>query len=200
MEDDQGSQYRTSFLTEQERAQAEERERQNCSGLTEEELDAQIDRTLAGMDELCIRLGACGGVVVDRLQQLIQGVTKVAVSLTAMDAPWAQLHGNELLKAAHEAVISPRDREGKVLLGLPKRGDEAAFLQWLSVVRSSIENGDWLGAACGYGVARTNKLVGVAVEAAIALAAIEHPEAQASAIELRRFAAWFTAKKAGPSS
>jgi len=205
MDDDQGSQYHISHRTEQERAQAEERARQETSGLTGEELDAYLRRSTDNLDELSVQLGACAGVVVDDLQRLIHGVANVAVSLTALDPPWAQQHGNALLRAAQDSRINRGDSEGKVLLGLPTRGDEAAFFQWLGVVRSTIESGDLLGAACGYGMARLRKLIGVAGEIAIALAVIDDPRAQVAATELRRFvtkrpSAWPPLEEKAPKS
>jgi hypothetical protein len=121
MDDEQGSKYRVSHLTEEERAQVEKRARQEVAHLTGEELNEHIRRGEAELDVLCIKFAATASVIVDILQGLIQGVTNVAASLAAINAPWAQMHGRELcLEAVQLAKISRRDREGKVLLGIPK--------------------------------------------------------------------------------
>jgi hypothetical protein len=114
---------------------------------------------------------------------LVAGVRNVAASLSAINAPWAQVHARELLEAVQQAQISRGAREGKILRSLPKEGDEAVLVEWLRGVRLG-ENPDWLVAACEYGMARIHALRTVAAKVATALAD-DGPEAKACATRLR---------------
>jgi len=155
------------------------------SHLTRDELTEYSRRTERDLEIAYLKLCATARVTVRILDGLIQGVTNVAATLAAIEAPWAQVHGKELLTAVERAKISPRDREGKVLLGLPGDGDEAALETWLCAVRLVDQNSGWLVAACEYAMTRDQTLRTVAAEVAAALSAINEPEAKACAERLR---------------
>ena len=95
------------------------------------------------------------------------------------------MNRDRLLEAAQQARINRGDREGKILLGLPKPGDAAAHADWLRTVAAVDDNCEWLVGACGYGIARQDALRTVAAEVAAALSSIDQPEAQACATRLR---------------
>jgi hypothetical protein len=155
------------------------------SHLTRDELTAYSRRTERDLEIVYIKLCATAGVTVRILKGLIQGVMDVAATLAAIEAPWAQIHGKELVKAVDRAKINPRDREGEVLLGLPGDGDEAALETWLRAVKALDENSGWVVAACRYALARDQTLRTVATEVAAALSATNEPEAKACAARLR---------------
>jgi hypothetical protein len=190
MDEEESNDYRVVGLTEKERAQEEERARREVRHLTRDELTEYRRRNQIELDLVYLKLGAMAQVIVRILDELIQGVRSVAASLSAIDAPWAQVHGKALLAAVQQAQVSRRTREGKILLGLPKEDpDGAAHVEWLRRVRSVDENSDWLDAACGYGMARDHTLRTVAAEAATALSAINQLEAKACATRLREVVA-----------
>jgi hypothetical protein len=146
------------------------------------------------LDKAYIQLGATAQVVVRILDGLIEGVTNVAVALSNVGPGHARAdliaNSEKLLEAVQRAKINRSDREGKVLLGLPRHGDEpATHSEWLRSVRSVDGNSDWLAAACRYGMARQDGLRMVAAEVATALCTIDQPEAQAYAARLRDVAA-----------
>jgi hypothetical protein len=157
-EEEESSYYSVSGLTEEERARVQQEEEREISHLTADELTQRIRGKQVELDVLYIKLGATAGAIVRILDKLIDGVRNVAASLSAINAPWAQVHAKELLEAVQQAQISRRAREGKILLGLPKQGDEAALVEWLGRVRLVGENSDWLVAACGYGIAHIRTL------------------------------------------
>lgn len=190
MAEDQTSQYHVSGLTEEERAQEEERARREVSHLTGDELTEYSRRNQIELDVACIKLGATARVVVRILDELIQGVTNVATALSAPHPGYARadliLNRDKLLEAAQRAKINRGDREGKVLLGLPKLGDDgAAHAEWLRSVKAVDGNSGLLAAAGLYGLARQHALRTAAAEVATALSAIDEPEAQACAARLR---------------
>ncbi len=185
MDEDESSYYGVGGLTEEERAQVEERVDQEASHLTADELTQRIRGKQAELDVLYLDLCATGRVIVRILDDLIEGVRYVATSLSAINAPWAQVHAEGLQDAVRQAQISRRAREGKILLGLPKQGDEGALVEWLGRVRLAGENSYWLVAACGYGTAQIHTLRTVATKVATALAANNGPEAKACATRLR---------------
>jgi hypothetical protein len=185
MDEDRDSRYRASGLTEEELAQTKEQAQSEVRGLTDAELSSYIRRGQREIDILCLKLYGTATFIVHRLHGLIQDVQSVAARLAVLETPWAGVHGKELLQAVQHAQISRHDREGKILLALPNDGDQTDYGDWLHSVQLVDNNSDWLAAACRYGLARLQALTSVAGEVAAALSAIDHPEAQASATELR---------------
>jgi hypothetical protein len=186
MDEEESSYYTLGGLTEGERAEVKERLEPEISDLTVDELTERIRGGQVELDVVYRELGATARVVVRILDELIAGVRNVAASLSAIDAPWAQVHARELLEAVQKAQISRHPREGKILRSLPKGGDEAVLVEWLRGVRLG-ENPDWLVAACKYGMARIHALRTVAAKVATALAN-DGPEAKACATRLREVA------------
>ena len=188
MDEEESSYYGVVGLTDEERVREEEREQREISHLTADELTQRIRGKQVELDVLYLDLGATARVIVRILDELIEGVRNVAASLSAIDAPWAQVHGKELLEAVQKAQISRRAREGKILLDLPKQEDEAAHAKWLGRIRLVGQNSYWLVAACGYGMAHIHTLRTAAAKVADALSSTNGPEARAYATRLREAA------------
>jgi hypothetical protein len=152
----------------------------------EKKLVEEIRQYDVEIDVACTKLAATANVVVSILHELIEAVRGVAAALERVDAPWAIVQGRTLLEAVQKAEINREDREGRILLTLPSdQHDEAAHRKWLRSVRLVDDNQDMLAAAGRYGLGQLGKLKATVREVAVALSAVEHPEAQSFATRLR---------------
>ena len=109
MDEEGSSYYKLGGLTEDEQAQRKERVQREISDLTADELTQRIRGKQVELDVLYLDLGATARVIVRILDELIEGVRNVAASLSAIDAPWAQVHEKNFWKLCRrpKSVAAP---------------------------------------------------------------------------------------------
>jgi hypothetical protein len=117
------------------------------------------------------------------LDNIVLHVADIAEALHGVPMPWAAGGAEQLLNACQQARLTRRDREGRILLSLPKHGDDV--VQWLHHMRLVDDNFDLLGNAAKYAVGKYAGLRAVSAEVAARLSEIDHPEAQYFAARLR---------------
>jgi len=163
-----------------------EHQDESISRLSEEEIIEQMRQWDLEIDKACIKLGATAQVAVEMLRNMVVYVTDIAETLRGIPTSWGAVGAEQLLDACQQARLTRSNREGQILLSLPKRGDDVA--QWLHDVRLVDDNAGLLSDAGQYALVLIRDLRAACAEVAARLSEIDDPEAQVCAQRLRALA------------
>jgi hypothetical protein len=106
-----------------------------------------------------------------------------ATELSELGTPWGFVAQERLEAAISANEINRRDREGKMLLGLPRTSD--AIPAWLKQMRLADDNPDYLADAARYGLGRLRELSTAAGLIADSISAIDEAPTQECVRRLR---------------
>jgi hypothetical protein len=138
--------------------------------------DEEIRFHQARIAEGVLALGVAAREVTERLQLRLKAAREVATRFSKLGTPWGDRCREQLDAAIKASEINREDREGKILLGLPKTTE--AFPAWSADVVLVDANSDRLGDAASYGLDRMRELSRAATAIADSIAAIDEPATQ----------------------